>query len=110
MRKAADTVCQDCWAHTRTGLDADRAALTAVVDNFPLTRTGELLAATAGRATYALDILGALHRRDRWSIRRESVREPVLAAHVCGQPLPASWLAPPPPRPATQPAAEGMPF
>lgn len=95
MRSAAETVCRHCWAYTLTGLDADRCALVAVVDNSPLTRTGELLAVLAGRQVYSRDIRGALDRRDRFALPTPS-REPVHASHDCEQPLPAAWLAPPP--------------
>jgi hypothetical protein len=107
-RRAVDTFCAQCWTYTLTGADGDRCALNATVDNSPLSRTGELLAVVAGRQVYALDIAGALHRRDRWSIRTESTREPVLAAHVCDQPLPAAWLAPRPT--ATAPTSTEVPF
>lgn len=101
----------DCGAHVLVGLDADRCALTARVEPYPLTALGEVEALRAGRWTYRL-LRGALDRRDRWNIpgHPPTPEVPVLAAHVCGQPLPATWLAPPPPRPARQPAAEGMPF
>lgn len=108
IRRAAATECGTCWAQTLTGVDADTAALRAVVDNWPLTRTGELLAVVAGRATYSLDLTGALHRRDRWSIRRQP-RQPVYAEHRCHQPLPLAWCAPAP-TPVAVTACEGMPF
>lgn len=109
-RRAVDTFCAECWTYTLTGGDADRCALNATVDNSPLSRTGELLAIIAGRQVYALDRAGALHRRDRFSIRAESHREPVLPAHRCGAPIPAAWLAPPLPRPATARPTEEIPW
>lgn len=96
MRAAAETVCRHCWARTLSGLDADRCALVAVVDNSPLSRTGELLAVCAGRQVYARDATGALHRRDRFSLRSVS-RDPIHASHDCATPLPSAWLLPPPP-------------
>ena len=108
-RRAADTICAPCWTYTLAGIDADVAGLPVAVDNFPLSRQGELLAVVAGRAVYALDIRGELHRRDRWALRRPS-KEPVLAEHRCGQPLPAAWLAPATPRPRPSTSDEGMPF
>lgn len=104
-RAAAATYCQRCWTYTLTGLDADRCALVAVVDNSPLTRTGELLAVLAGRQVYSRDLAGALDRRDRFALRSPS-RDPVHASHDCATPLPASWLAPPPPPPAPRPEME----
>lgn len=104
-RKAVDTFCSRCWTHTLTGGDGDVAALNATVDNSPLTRSGELLAVISGRQVYAVDIRGALHRRDRWMLRRPSA-EAVVAEHRCDSPLPTAWLAPPSPRPPVPIAKE----
>lgn len=85
-----------CGARVLAGVDADRCAFNAAVDNSPLTRRGELLAVVAGRRTYELAD-GRLYRRDRWSIR-STPRGAVLAEHDC-TPIPAGWRLPPAPRP-----------
>lgn len=105
-RRASLTVHQ-CGAHVLVGLDADRCALVARVEPYPLTALGEVEALRAGRWTYRL-LQGALDRRDRWNIpgKPPTAEVPVLAEHVCGQPLPATWLAPPPPRRPTAPTEE----
>ena len=92
-RRALVADCRDCRQLTLAGTDRNRAALGAIVDNLPLTRGGELLAVLSGRKVYALDIRGALNRRDRWMIRTPS-RDPVLPEHRCGDPVPHSWRAP----------------
>lgn len=91
-RRALESTCPQCWAEIVTGYDGDACAFMAAVDSQRLTHRGELLAVCDGRRTYALDIHGALHRRDRWQLRRQG-REPVLAEHRCHQPIPATWRA-----------------
>ena len=98
-RRANETTCR-CGAIVTAGIDADRCALNAAADPTPLNRTGELLAVIAGRRTYAVDRDRRLHRRNAWSLARPA-REPVLAEHRCGHPIPDHWLAPEPPQPAT---------
>lgn len=98
-RKAHGAVCR-CGAAILVGDDADRAALTARVDPVMLSRDGELFAVCDRRHVYARDPSGALHRRDRWMLR-SAAREPVLAEHRCGAPIPSLWIAPPRPHPAT---------
>ena len=98
-RRANETTCR-CGAIVTAGIDADRCALNAAADPTPLTHRGELLANVAGRRTYAVDHDRRLHRRTAWSLARPA-REPVLAEHRCGHPIPAHWLAPEPPQPAT---------
>lgn len=94
-RAARAGYCRSCGAVIVRGLDADRAALTAVCDPEPLNLLGEFLALSAGRPTYDL----------QWRSRYElNPREPahisttpagtggksaVVAAHCCGQPIPA---------------------
>lgn len=93
-RRAHGAVCR-CGAAILAGDDGDVAAVGARVDPRHLNRTGELLAVIDRRTTYALDPRGALHRRDRWTIRAPA-RGPVLASHQCGRPLPVHWLTPQP--------------
>lgn len=103
-RAAVHTICPRCWTYTRTGADADACALTAVVDDVPLSRTGELMAVVAGRLVYECDLRGALHYRDRWSIR-SAAKGVVYAAHRCDEPIPAPWrqpTSPPAPAPTTE--------
>ena len=96
-RRAQSKTCRRCGATTLFGLDADRAALDATADPVPLTRAGELRAALAGRATYAL-ASGELHHRDRWALTAPA--RVVVPEHRCGQPVPADWVAPMPEQPA----------
>jgi len=100
MNRQAKPVRCRCGATVLTGLDNDYAALVVVVDNSPITATGEVGALTAGLATYCLRG-GALDRRDRWSIpgHPPSHELPVHAQHVCSQPIPDGWLLPPLPVP-----------
>ncbi len=100
-----------CGAHVIVGLDADTAALVARCEPYPLSPIGEVEAMRDGRDTYRV-MWGALDRRDRWNIPGQppAPGRPVLAAHRCGDPLPAAWLAPPSPRPRPSTADEGMPF
>lgn len=96
-RRAVETTCPMCWADLLVGLDGDAVALDAIADAAGLTRAGELLAILSGRTTYEVDARGALHRRDRWSIRSPRLR--VVATHRCWEPMPADWMTrPTPPR------------
>ena len=90
--------CQRCRADVLLGYDADTAALLAVVDNAPLTRSGELLAVVAGRLTYRLDIAGHLHHRRWLRIKTPAVGQ-TLAQHRCGEAIPSHWRQPPKPQP-----------
>ena len=95
--------CRRCRTLTLAGLDGNVLAMDADADLPPLTRRGDLLALVAGRVTYELGADGRLHYRSP----RHVVHGPptpsssVHAAHRCGVPPPAEWLAPPPP-PARQ--------
>lgn len=92
QRLARPTTCV-CGATVLAGLDDDVCAFTANADPFPLTHPGEVvLRAATTRRSYVL-ILGALWRRTYIG----PTDAPVLAQHVCGQPLPDSWLADLPP-------------
>ena len=96
-----------CGQHILRGLDADRCALTAEVDPYPLTPAGEVRALTAGRPTYCLSG-GQLEPRDRWNIPGHLPSHDllVLAAHDCTG-IPADWRLPyRPPAPAPAPVTE----
>lgn len=105
-RAATPTTCRACGAIVLRGLDADACAFTALADPRPVTAAGEVAALRDGRRTYDLDGR-ELSARDRWSIpgRPPTPRRPVLAAHRCHSPLPATWLAP-----APDPAPDKEPF
>ena len=95
-RKASGTRCRRCHARLLTGLDHDLCAGQALVDPFPLTPMGELLALLAGRPTYRLVPAGhgrfELDYRDEWQIANKPPGKfDVLAAHKCNSPpLPAT--------------------
>lgn len=81
-----------CGAQVLAGLDADRAALTAIVDLAPICEMGEALALLQGRPTY--DLVGdsrkkELEYRYEWNIKARR-RYPVMTAHKCGAPIPAA--------------------
>ena len=109
--KAGLRTHRKCRGLTVAGIDDN--GLDAWCEPTPLSPAGEAQALLGGRATWDLYAGTGLTYRTPSAIRYRPAgddRRPVLAEHVCGQPLPAAWLAPPPPRPARQPAAEGMPF
>jgi hypothetical protein len=88
-RTATLTQCRKCGAPILTGLDNDRAALTAKTDPTPLTPLGETIALLQGRTTYNLTTTSnrkELHHRDQWQIRTPR-KHPVLPEHRCGHPL-----------------------
>ena len=93
-RKAKARTCPACGAPILVGLDNDRCAHTVAADPRPLTWGGELAAALSGRHTfeYAAE---ELHRRDHDRRRAPPPFGPPIAAHICGQPLPDHWYAPP---------------
>lgn len=101
MNRRVCRLIHHCGTPILVGLDNDRAALVARVDEQPLTALGEVYALTAGRRTYRLHH-GALDRRDRWNIpdHPPSHGTPVHAEHWCADPLPAEWCLPPLPTPA----------
>lgn len=109
-RKAEHMRCR-CGQPVIVGLDADLAAFPARVESRRLTAAGEVAALTDGRITYEMK-LGALDRRNRWTIpgRPAGERTPVHAEHRCGQPMPAAWLLPVAPRPPATITPEGIPF
>jgi hypothetical protein len=109
--KAGLRTHRPCRGLTVAGIDDN--GLDAWCEPGPLSRTGEAEALLAGRATWDLYAGNALTWRTASAVRHRPAGDdhrPVLAAHRCGDPLPAAWLAPPSPRPATAPTTEGMPF
>lgn len=106
-RKASIRV-HPCQAIVLIGLDADRCAITATVDPYPLTPAGEVWALQQQRRTYQLDH-GRLEPRDRWNIRGKppSPTRTVLAWHDCTTPIPAEHRRPtPPPAPRPEETSE----
>lgn len=81
--------CRTCGQTVITALDADRAAITATLDPYPLTAAGEVWALQHQRPTY-LHTPTEITRRDRWNIpgRPPTTTRTVLAWHQCGQPIP----------------------
>jgi hypothetical protein len=102
--------CQKCRL---TVLAALCEAVETRCEPTPLTREGELHAAASGRATYRLDGDRRLWRNDQWRILSDAPfpQDHRLAAHVCGQPIPAEWAAPIPDhiRITHQPTHKGEP-
>jgi hypothetical protein len=86
---ATPALCHDCHALTLTG---HAEGIRAVVDPVTLSTPGRLAAILAGRVLYALDAEG-LVERTAW--RQTHPRSPTVAQHICGQPIPAAWHAPP---------------
>lgn len=93
-RKAEFHYCQRCMAIVLTGLDDDRAAMTATVDPTPLSPAEETAVLLAGRRTYDADVSQSrtnLDPRDRMHMDR---RQPVVPAHQCGARFPG-FITPP---------------
>lgn len=95
--------CPRCDAAIIVALDHHTAALTVRADPAPLDAEAELAARLSGRLTY--NVLGRddlqLHLRD--SEHMASRTHPVVAAHTCPGPIPATAI-PPAPVPAAAPA------
>ena len=91
-RKAIPTQCR-CGVWVLDGLDDDVCAFSARAELSPLTTAGTYAAHYLGRRRVYQLILGKLWRRTHIG----PTDAPVLAQHVCGQPLPDSWLADLPP-------------
>jgi hypothetical protein len=89
-RQVRSRPCPGCAAPVLVGLDADRCALAATVDPWPVDVHGELTASLAGRATYDLAGHWALELRWRDALLIAWPRRwPVVVAHEChAAPLP----------------------
>jgi hypothetical protein len=100
IRRKAHLARHRCGRTVLVGLDANRCAMTATASVYPLSNFGEVEALRAGRWTYELS-MGALDRRDRWTIAgRPASDTTVVASHDCDVPVPAAWV-----RPINRPAA-----
>lgn len=91
QRAAQSSGCRLCGRPVMVGLDDDSCALTAVVDPYPLSPAGEVVALMQGRKTYTLAWAGGryeIDRRDEWRIEgnppgsRPTVD--VVVNHECG--------------------------
>lgn len=92
-REIAPAVC-DCGAVVLVGLDDEPCGVAAVADPLPLGTGGEAAALLAGRPTYDLRgiVIFTITRRTAFDISRgRGGNRIVLAAHECGQPVPAEW-------------------
>lgn len=87
-----------CGQHILVGLDADRAAITAQLDPYPLTPAGEVWALVNGRRTWQLNGTH-LQPRDRWNIpgKPPNATRTVLTWHHCNDPIPTQHRAAPRP-------------
>ena len=92
--RARLTACPRCHAAVIRALDAPIAALDIRLDPVPLDIHAELAARLSGRSTYDL-IPAAFHQeieyRDPARIRKREY--PVLAAHRCPGPIPATAIS-----------------
>lgn len=83
-----------CGSYVVCGLDDPRCAGAAIADTAPLSVLGEALAVLTGRDTYNLRRVGKRIELDHRSAIVIAGSPPgtracdVVAAHVCGQPLP----------------------
>lgn len=99
-----------CRGLTVAGIDDN--GLSTWCEPTPLSPDGEVAALLSGRSTWDLFAGHALTYRRASAICHRpagSRRRPVLAEHMCSQPLPASWLAPPPVTVTAAPSME-VPF
>jgi hypothetical protein len=90
-----------CRGLTVAGIDDN--GLDTWCEPSPLSPDGELAALLVGRPTWDLYAGHGLTYRRATAISHRPAGDasrPVLAQHVCGDPLPAAWLAPPLPCPA----------
>jgi len=85
--------CRTCRANVLRGLDDEMCASIATVDPVPLNAEGQAGVLLAGRATYRLlsTPKPRLVYRETWDIPGTSDGAPVVADHVCGNPVPARW-------------------
>lgn len=96
IRARLDT-CPHCHAAIIVGLDGHLAALAVRADPLPLDPHGELAARLAGRMTYDLVRTSGrqeLSPRDYDLTHRP---HPVVAAHTCPGPVPATAIPAPAP-------------
>lgn len=110
--------CRDCRRPVLRGLDADRAALAAVVDPHEIDAMGELIAKRIGLMTYNLSPGYSSKGIRRWELSPRAAcmieaprRTAVLVAHRCGLAIPpaAVTFLSPTPRPACS-VSDAPPF
>lgn len=86
-----------CGADIHT--DWDDHGIPATIDPTALTVYGECMAVLAGRRTFDVIPASKRHPAEVWRRTRHLIGKRVHgtlhAAHVCGQPIPAAWAAPP---------------
>ena len=96
-RNARIHTCPRCKTPTIAGYDADRAALDVWCDTTELNPTHELEALLSGRETYTLTPSSShnhkLNRRDQFNVT-QTPKHPLLATHLCHDPIPAAWEQP----------------
>jgi hypothetical protein len=92
-RAARSTSCGRCRSPVMVGLDDDMCALSAVVDVYPLSPAGEVVALMSGRRTYSLTWAGGRYEIDRRDSYRIEGMAPgdrsnvdVVVNHECGTP------------------------
>lgn len=110
--------CRDCRRPVLRGLDADRAALAAVVDPHEIDALGELIAKRIGLMTFNLSPGYSSKGTRRWELSARMVcmieaprRAAVVAEHRCGLAIPpaaVTFLSPTPRR--VHSASDGPPF
>jgi hypothetical protein len=93
QRSARSTSCRKCGAPVMVGLDNDSCAMTAVVDTYPLSAAGEVVALLSGRVTYSLTWAAKRYEidyRDSWRIDGhppgETAGVDIVVNHECGTP------------------------
>ncbi|HEY7824308.1 MAG TPA: hypothetical protein VIG24_15810 [Acidimicrobiia bacterium] len=88
-----------CGALVMACLDHWAAAITVYLEPYPLSVQGEVEALRHDRATYQVTDWGA-RIRNAYRIKAKPAQvATVLAVHRCGEPIPATWVAAPKPRP-----------
>jgi hypothetical protein len=90
-RSARSTSCRQCGRPVMAGLDDDMCALSVVVDTYPLSAAGEVVALMSGRRTYSLTWAGGRYEIDRRDEYRIDGNPPgaranvdVVVNHECG--------------------------
>lgn len=94
-RPAKLSECNRCRMPILTGHDDYGLEVRAGV--ICLTRSGEVQAVAAGLTCWRIDYERRLWRVNRWRVLADAPlpSDYRIAAHVCGQPIPPEWAAPP---------------
>jgi len=98
-----------CGAPAMAALDHWIAALTVHLEPYPLSPLGEVQALREGRRTYQITAWGVRHRNGYRIRETPAGVATVLTDHLCDQPLPKTWLQPPPPK-SSRPNTQEVPF